>query len=199
MMKNTKLMAMAALLLSTTAFGKSLSPLNNGKNNSSKSTHTIDTARMTRSAPRDGGESFGLGVTTNTGVMSGSGGVMAALGGGLSSLIPMGNHYLQTSLGVAVSTTFSFGLASTFKATVAGTSDSGFHVGGGIGLGIEPGPMASTFFFNLHGVAGVHHEIANRVQISFDAGPIIAITPAPVAITLQPFSGIAGFSVHYML
>lgn len=192
-MKKTNTILLALILVSTSAFAKSTGPAK----------ATTDTTSYSRSAPHtsSGGQGFAVGMTTFT-ALGGS--------GGLSALIPVGQNVIQTTLTMGTSGGFSFGLGGLYKATVAGNSDTGFHVGGGLGLGVTStgsttiaGITVATggtaFALSLGGVAGFHHElVANKIQVSFDAGPIITVTPG-VAFSIVPFSSLAGFSIHYFL
>lgn len=188
-MKKLNTLLLALSLISTPTFAKS--------NGSAKA---VDTATYTRSAPQSGGGSsyFGLGVTTFT-----------ALGGtgGISALLPVGQHSIQMALVLGTSGGFSLGASGLFKATVAGTGDTGFHIGGGLGMGVTSSTTVagftvttgSAFALMLGGVLGFHHEIvANKIAVSFDAGPVIAILPS-VSFSLAPLSTFGGLSVHYLL
>lgn len=191
-MKKTNIILLALALVSTSAFAKSTG--------SAKS--MSDTASYSRSAPQSGGGSFGLGLTTFT-----------AFGGtgAISALIPVGSNVIQTTLGLGTSGGFSIAASGLFKATVAGNSDTGLHLGGGLGLGVGSsgsvtvagftvaGGGGASFSLMLGGVIGLHHElVANKIAMSFDAGPVITVLPG-VAFSIAPLSTLAGFSVHYFL
>ncbi|MCM0604989.1 MAG: hypothetical protein KA715_02760 [Xanthomonadaceae bacterium] len=189
-MKNLNTLFLALTLISTPAFAKSTG-----------SSRTIDTATYTRSAPQSGGHSFALGLTT----FSSFGG-----SGGLSALIPVGQNSIQTTLVLGTSGGFSIIGSGLYKATVVGNSDTGFHLGGGLGFGVASSAATTiggftvaaggtSFTLLLSGVLGIHHElVANKIQVSFDAGPVITVLPA-FAFSIAPFSTLAGFSVHYFI
>lgn len=108
-----------------------------------------------------------------------------------------GIHNLQFNLAFASSSPFNFGTALLYRATVHGTNEGGFHVGGGMQLGTTG--AASAFTFSLFPLGGFHFGLgglASNVTLAFDMGPVFTITPA-FQFMLGSFSGFGGASLHY--
>ena len=109
---------------------------------------------------------------------------------------------VQPFLGVTSSSPFNFGVGATLRYTIRGNHTEGFHLGGGVNLGTLGGTAVgggSTFFLNIFPVAGFHFSLGNalsNLQLSFDGGPVLAITPT-FQFQVAPLGIIGGASIHY--
>ncbi len=91
---------------------------------------------------------------------------------------------------------FTFNIGGLYKHKLSHGGNSGFHVGGGLGLGT----VASTFGFSVAGVAGIHYNLPGTTDLVLhvDAGPVLTIIDGSATFALSPFSGIFGATLVYM-
>lgn len=94
-----------------------------------------------------------------------------------------------------------YGLGATYKHTISGDNETGFHIGGGIGLGQW---AEDRSFFRINGLAGVHFTVSKKVAIHMDGG--ITITQDETAggnessqFLIGGSSSLFGLSLVYML
>lgn len=109
---------------------------------------------------------------------------------------------VQTTFGVNSSSPFTFGWGAIFRSTLQGSQANGFHGGLGFNLGTVGGAAAAgtSFFANIFPVLGFHFSLGgalDNIQLSFDGGPIFAVTPSPFQFTFVPHSALGGASIHW--
>jgi opacity protein-like surface antigen len=88
---------------------------------------------------------------------------------------------------------FHWGVGGLFKHNLRGDNTAGLHVGGGVGLGTNN----SAFYVSIAPVVGVHFEVANNIQISVDATPVLAIVDGDATFRLGGISSLLGLGIHY--
>ncbi|MGE0616477.1 MAG: hypothetical protein AB7P04_12655 [Bacteriovoracia bacterium] len=150
----------------------------------SSTTSSMESFRSSSSAP------WGLGLTTTLNGMS-----------GISGWIPFGEGMQGLQLGFGIQTTspFTFALGAAYKSTLAGTRQTGFHIGGGIALGTGGNGLGGTQFnIGISGILGVHYSPVEAFQMSFDAGPTVTIAGGSASFGMGALSTLAGFTVMYM-
>ena len=87
---------------------------------------------------------------------------------------------LQPFFAIGTVSPFTFSVGGILRHTLHGGSDNGAHIGFGFNLGTA-GTVATAFFVNIMPVAGYHFSLGGHVsnlKLSFDLGPIFAVTPA---------------------
>lgn len=94
-----------------------------------------------------------------------------------------------------------YGFGALLKYTTSGTFETGFHVGGGFGIG-EFGSKQQ--FIRLGGLAGFHHTFGEHIQMHLDGG-LVWTTDEQTAgardddyFTFRGNSGLLGLSMVYM-
>ena len=93
------------------------------------------------------------------------------------------------------------------KHTLWGTSDAGFHVGGGLGLGTN-----GNFTLSLDGVVGFHYALGGSpIVLHVDGGPVFSIQTksgsgaagtggsTQTSLSMGAFSGLLGASLVFMV
>lgn len=114
---------------------------------------------------------------------------------------------LQGILAVNSSDPFAFGVAGIFRYTLHGSQANGFHGGIGFNLGTQAAAGAAAagggttkFFLDIFPTLGLHFSLGghvSNVQLSFDGGPVFAITPSPFQFGMSSFGLLGGASIHY--
>ena len=134
----------------------------------------------------------GLGLSTNTP------GLPSVTSSALSGWIHLGTgKALQLTFGVGgTSPKFSMGLGSYYKYTLAASGNTGFHIGGGFGLG----SILGKFFFGVGPVAGIHFFFPglDHLLINMDAGATLTVVDGTVNFLTGNLSSILGASIHYL-
>lgn len=92
-------------------------------------------------------------------------------------------------------TTGSVGIlaGTAIKATVSGTEQSGFHVGGNVLLG----SISSSFVGIFGGLFGLHHNVTNNILVAVDGGPQFGVANSNVDFSIGAFSSFLGLSAIY--
>jgi len=88
----------------------------------------------------------------------------------------------------------SFGAGGVYKFTVAGTRNTGFHVGPGFTMGT----VADAFAFAIFGAAGGHFTIADHYFISVDAGPMVTHTENNTNFRIRGLGQYLGMTIAYI-
>ncbi len=115
---------------------------------------------------------------------------------------------IQITAAIASSSPFQFGLGGAFRYTLHGSQADGFHVGFGFNLGtigngaaaIAAGGGSTTFYLQLVPMFGYHFALGgalSNLQLAFDGGPVLAVTPSPFQFEILPISMLLGASIHY--
>lgn len=183
-----------------------------------KAAQSSEEIATTSAAPRASGGGGGLnrislGLTT-IGTMPGTAGT------GVSALFDFGEgNTLQTFLSVGYVSAFSAGVGGIFRHDLKTSGDSGFHVGGGLTIGVGSSTVTITipfvgtttttaFGFGLlgFGVGGFHVAIpgtSGNLTASFDASLGAGFTAnaggAAFFTNLSALSSALGLSLHYAL
>lgn len=132
-------------------------------------------------------------------------GTTRPVGGGnaLSFWVDFSHVYsLQPFFAINGTSPFTFGVGAILRGTINGSQANGFHLGLGFDLGTVGGgaAAATTFYANIFPVAGMHFSLggaSSNIQLSFDGGPVFAVTPSPFQFTATPLGALAGASIHY--
>lgn len=114
---------------------------------------------------------------------------------GLTGMFPVGDKgAVQIFFALYDSDPNTYGLAGIYKYTLSGNQSSGFHVGGGLGIGSW---MEDRSYMHIIGDAGFHFTLKKQVVLHIDGGLLIKSDEAPAA-TAPKDSGmvLAGFSEH---
>jgi hypothetical protein len=141
---------------------------------------------------------FGAGVSSITPIAGGGASLSGLLG-----FTPMDSVQILVAM-PGVNGTFRFGVAGLYKRVILGDSASGFHAGGGVGLG-----TTGSFGMGLYGLGGIHHGLSQRITLSFDGGATFGIasttatapatgTTTQADFSLGAFSSMLGASIHYL-
>lgn len=110
-----------------------------------------------------------------------------------------GGDWIQALLGVeSTRGSFVFGLGGIYKFTVAGNARTGFHVGPGATIGTVAVGGKSKFAFGFSGLAGGHFTLFDRLMLSVDGGPMLAVVDGDANFALKPMGTLLGLSVHYL-
>jgi hypothetical protein len=151
---------------------------------------------------------FGAGLATSTAIMHSA--------TALSSWVTLDHsHHIQGYFSVpGTSGRFQFALGGIYKTIIVGTLRNGFHVGGGLALGVpsysfggmdfdfESGEAKTKtpFFFNLIGNAGIHFTLpgVDHILVNLDAGPVLSVIDGNVDFSISGYSPLLGISVHYL-
>jgi hypothetical protein len=140
----------------------------------------------------DGGSAgkarWGLGVATYS---------YTGLGSSVSAMIDMdGVNMIQPMFTITTSSPFSFDVGAMYKRKLSHGGNSGFHLGGGLGLGTN----ASLFTIAFGGVAGIHYNLPGTTDLvlHLDAGPVFRITDGNFNFSMSAFSAFFGGSIVYM-
>lgn len=165
----------------------------------------LEASSVSSSAPKR----FGLGLQTLNGSVGGS---MAAVSG-LIEIDSLTN--IQAFATIGSTSPFQFGVGGAARRTVSGNEHAGFHVGGLIALGTlaagstttisSSGKVSSSastkFFINFTALGGVHFQIpgVEKVLVSFDGGPNLAIFDGNTNFSIDALSPFLGFNIHYFL
>jgi len=120
----------------------------------------------------------------------------------LSALLGMSEKLaIQMHTGIFSTSPFTFSLGGTVKFNAVGTAEKGFHIGGGFGLGLASATVAavpdSKFYFNFHGVVGLHFTVLDHIYFSFDGGPSVTVFNSTTSFSLAGFSPLLGTSILY--
>lgn len=122
----------------------------------------------------------------------------------LSPVLMLGDPLIiQGYLSLDSTSPFIFGIGGILKYTMMGTAAAGLHLGGGIGLGTvvsATNPTTNSFFFSALGNIGLHFKIGSddKILVSFDSGPGIAIANDTTNFTMGAYSNLLGASIHYL-
>ncbi len=178
---------LALSLVSASAFAKTSTAKRDtaSTTESVTTTTTVHESRSTRSAE------FGMGGTT------------MAMGGnatGISGMLDLNDiHSLQFTAAIRqVRPSFQFGVGTYYRATVAGNTAAGFHVGAGATLGTGFIGNDAAFCAAISPIAGVHFEAVRNIKFSFDGGMNLDIYDGNVAFGVGGTGPLLGASVHYM-
>jgi hypothetical protein len=142
--------------------------------------------------------SFGAGVSSIAPIPGGGTSVS-----GLLNFTPLDSVQILLSM-PGVQGTFKFGVEGLYKRVILGDTASGFHVGGGLGLG-----TTGTFAMGIVALGGIHHNLSSHIALAFDGGATFGITsvaataPATGSSSQADFgigslSSILGASIHYL-
>jgi hypothetical protein len=143
----------------------------------------------THAAPRAGSpeHDFGLGFAS-----FGAGLVATSA---ISAWIPI-NHTTGVQTYLSIPTTsgnFNFYAGGAYKATLEGTAQTGFHIGGDLLFGATAG----EFTLLAGGLMGIHYTPAPALLFAFDGGPQISMIKSQADFSMGGLSGILGASLIY--
>lgn len=153
----------------------------------------------------DTGGGIALNVKIGAGFSTfGMGALGAGSPGAMDIWVELNSHNsLQFLVGIATTNPFAFGYGTIYRHTCLGDEE---HLGAHLGLGFNLGTVAnlgvgggSTFFMNAFPIMGFHFNLGgalSNIRLSFDGGPIFALTPA-FQFSLQPMSGLVGGTINY--
>lgn len=128
----------------------------------------------------------GLGMSDTT---------VIAGGQSLSAIFGIGEHQIQTILGVhQTKGNFDFAVGGFFRMPLIGTAKTGFHFGPGFTIGTFGGDFA----FTVVAAFGAHFTIFENMMLSVDGGPMYVHTQAAKNFKLKPIGDTLGLSIHYM-
>ncbi len=114
---------------------------------------------------------------------------------GLTALFPIGDAgAIQAYFALYDSDPNTYGLGAIYKHTISGNQSTGFHVGGGLGLGTW---MQDRSYMHIIGNAGIHFSVKRHVMVHIDGGLIIK-NDEQAGNTTDKDSGMvmSGFSDH---
>ncbi len=125
-------------------------------------------AEVKRSGTVSGKPTFYMGFTADTS--------HALLANSIAAVMVVNDKgFLQLNAAMALTPpapSVTFGVGGAYKHAIVGDAWKGFHVGGGLALGISP---ASAFGINLNLLTGLHFEIVESVLIILDGGLLMNI------------------------
>lgn len=171
------------------------------------SKYATESMRTSASAPRasmgasSGVNRVSLGMTTIPAYPG-------ATGAGLSALIELGEgNSLQGVFEIGYVQAFGVSAGAIFRHDIKTSGDSGFHVGGGLGMGVGGAGMGGYNFGLLAtGVGGFHVAVpgtSGNLVAHFDAALGIGFTagasPAAFYTNLGALSSALGLSLHYAI
>ncbi len=148
-----------------------------------------------------GSSRWGAGVSTYS---------AAAIGPSAVAMIDMdGVNMIQLMFSVQSTSSFQFDVGGLYKHKLTHGGNSGFHVGGGVGLGTAGSTTTVTgttvttgsdFTFAIAGVAGIHYNLPGTTDLilHLDAGPILTINNGNAQFQITPLSAILGATIVYM-
>lgn len=151
-------------------------------------------AAATKSGP--GGNTFFMGLASD-GIYSVSSAVPA-----LTALLNLGDRTaLQLYFGMSTIDPVNLGGGANFKYSVVGNNSKGFHVGGGVGLGVTGAALTQTFYINIAPGLGGHYEVVDGVILAVDASFAVKITTSPsnADMAIGGNSGLLGASIVFGL
>lgn len=93
---------------------------------------------------------------------------------------------------------FEFGVGGIYKFTVLGDRRTGFHMGPGVSVGTVAVGGKSKFGFSISGLAGAHWTIFDRMIVSVDGGPAVAVVDGDANFSFRPIGDLLGLSLHYL-
>lgn len=218
--KHSALLVVSGLLFANLSLAAGNSQRNRGgASGRSVSSDSISTSSAKGSASAAPAR-ISLGMTTYTGYPGSS-------GTGLSGLFEFdGGNSIQAFLGMGFSSGFSVGAGGIFRHDIKASGDSGFHVGGGLTLGLSTGgttaaaaslaaaaaaalgggaATVSSVAFGLQalGVGGFHVAVpgtSGNLVAHFDAALGLGFTiPAAFYYNFGGLSPALGMSLHYAL
>jgi hypothetical protein len=129
-------------------------------------------------------------------------------------------HSIQPMFFIGGTSPFTFGAGANYRYTLSGDQKNGFHLGGGLMLGIanKGGALASSlnaiaiaagggaadstgFFININPMVGAHFTISGleRVMFSVEGGMSFQIIGGNFNYTVNSASDLLGLSIHYFL
>ncbi|MDZ4661850.1 MAG: hypothetical protein SGJ18_09565 [Pseudomonadota bacterium] len=122
---------------------------------------------------------------------------------GLTGLFPIGdNGAIQAYFALYDSDPNTYGIGAIYKYTISGNQSSGFHVGGGLGLGTW---SKDKSYMHIIGDAGIHFSIKKHVLVHIDGGLLIKSdeqaannAPKDSGMVLAGFSEHIGLAIMYM-
>lgn len=102
--------------------------------------------------------------------------------------------FIQTYVNMTSTSPLLFGVGAAGKFVLLGDLHRGINVGGGLGLGIMPGGLttATSFFWRLAGIAGVHFQVMEGVLLTADTGLTVISGMGSTDIQLGGHSGLLG-------
>jgi hypothetical protein len=150
-----------------------------------------------------------LGVGASTYSITGVGGASA------SALIDLdGVNLIQPMFSIQRSSPFTFDIGAMYKRKLSHGGNSGFHIGGTLGLGtgaktssvtdivtgLTTNATGTAFNVVFGGVAGIHYNLPGTTDLVLhvDAGPLFAIRDGGFDFSLTPFSSFFGATLIYM-
>lgn len=162
-----------------------------------KTTKTTTVSTSSSSSYSDSKMRLGLGFASY-----GAPGTSIGLNGTVSVMMEFNDMTsLQPFFAISsVNPSFQFSVGAILRHTLHGHGDNGFHGGLGFNLGTAGSPTTS-FFVNIFPVVGYHFSLGGHVsnlKLSFDMGPIFAVTPSPFNFGVVPLNAMGGASLHYM-
>jgi len=168
----------------------------NGKSTSSSPAPVLRHAvGSSTESSRQHSAQFGIGFSTITQAMTGGNDTSIT---GTIDFLPM--ETIQVFLGIPQTTTgFGIGGGALFKRTLAGSHETGFHIGGGMGLAV----INTVFRMNFSLIAGVHFSLPGlpQIRVHLDGGPSITVnasSPTTSNFQLSSLSSALGASVVYI-
>jgi hypothetical protein len=168
-------------------------------------TSAHDSITTSQSAPLStGGPRWGLGMATYSIT-----GLFGASLAGIMSFDP--KNSLQPMFTIAhTAGSFQFDIGALFRHSMIQGTNTGFHIGGGFGLGTTPGTTTTTatgarttsndLAVAISGVAGFKYTLPGTEDVILyaDAGPVIQLVDGDADFHLSPFSGFFGATLVYL-
>ena len=147
------------------------------KNTSSSSSSDSDSGEM----------AFAVGYSSNTAVLYSD-------SPGMTGLFPIGdNGAIQGFFALYDSDPNTYGMGAIYKYTISGNQSSGFHVGGGLGLGKW---MNDRSYMHIIGDAGFHFSLKKHILVHIDGGIVMKSDEQPGNAAKDSGMVLAGFSDH---
>lgn len=125
---------------------------------------------------------------------------------GITGIFAIGNDgAIQAFFAMYDSDPNTYGMGAIYKHNIGGSRTSGFHVGGGLGLGTfaEVAGQKKSYF-HIIGNAGIHFAIKKQIIIHIDGGLIMksndqtGSTEKDSGMVIAGFSDLLGISLIYM-
>lgn len=158
-------------------------------------------AAVTRSESSAGSGDAGwsLGFSTITYAIGNS---AITLPSSLTGLLHMsGGNYLQLNTTIIDTNPFQFMVSGLFKHDLSSRRGAGFHIGGGLGLGVQSTGGGTGFALAINPLAGFHFPFTDNspVSVHLDGGPIIYILDGSAAFRMSASSYLLGATLVYAL
>ncbi len=158
-------------------------------------------AANSSTAQKDNSDSkFGLGLST-----FGTGSSFPSAPA-LSASLEFGQkNSLQMMVGINNSDPLDFSIGSVYRYTLFGNNNLGWHIGVGFNLGTagkaSVAGSSSDFFVNLLlPTTGLKFSLGgalSNVNLCFDGGMVMHLTPSPFKMYMAPLNSLLGASIHY--